>query len=325
MGFLVLSQFAHRLEDSFKVLKIQKHAVEIDGELERLLLAAVDCLGNEIEIDRASLLPGNPVDIDPTQLLARAEPIFDRLSERLGDSQEEDASSVLLPEDGQDVILLLFETEVEGCLERLESVLANPEMPCLEEELGILAQELGGLGEMLQIGAFSRLCNSVTTHLSAQPDRAQEIAQSALAAWRRSQALILTGQFDLLPTDIDRQDAPVPTPVVAEWVEPQPLELDGLETHGVPIPEVAAGVKEPINVEAEPLTTTVEIDVEAEPLTIDSVLVDPVSAEPLAVDPVLVDPVLADPVSVEEEDFATAPILKSLVTPPAEDHFYPDR
>ncbi|RMG06363.1 MAG: response regulator [Cyanobacteria bacterium J055] len=224
MGFQVLSQFAHRLEDSFKVLKIQKNSVEIDGELERLLLAAVDCLGETIEIDRESLFPGNPSSFDCPELLERAAPIFDRLSEQLGAPQEEDASSVLMPEDGQDVIFLLFETEVEGCLERLESVLANPEKPCLPEEVAILAQELGGLGEMLQIEAFYQLCESVTARLHAEPTRVEDIAREALSAWRRSQALILTGQFDLLPTAIA---GGTPAPAIETWEDPfELLEKD---------------------------------------------------------------------------------------------------
>ncbi|HEY9665912.1 MAG TPA: Hpt domain-containing protein, partial [Coleofasciculaceae cyanobacterium] len=41
MGFGTLSQLAHRLEDSFKVLKAQRNSLEIDGDFERLLLSAV--------------------------------------------------------------------------------------------------------------------------------------------------------------------------------------------------------------------------------------------------------------------------------------------
>jgi two-component system, chemotaxis family, sensor histidine kinase and response regulator PixL len=260
MGFGVLSQLAHRLEDSFKVLKIQKQTVEIDGELERLLLSAVDCLGEAIVNDHNILIPGSPVTLDLAELTSRAEPIFDRLSERLGDPQDEDASSILLPEDGQDVILLLFETEVEGCLERLESVLANPDLPCLQEELAILAQELGGLGEMLQIEAFGQLCVSVGDVLNGAPDRVEEIAHAALASWRRSQALILTGQFDLLPTAIEISTA---APVVEE--EPFPSLFGAVDTNRVvPATEPLSWLEEPPETEAEPQVAEVGFNGEEE-------------------------------------------------------------
>jgi two-component system, chemotaxis family, sensor histidine kinase and response regulator PixL len=204
MGFGVLSKLAHRLEDSFKVLKTQKSSVQIDAELEGLLLAGVDCLRTTIARDRDTLLvpdsPDNGAQL--TWLASHAEPIFDWLHERLGEPGAEDAASVLAPEEGQDIIPLLFETEVEGCLQRLESVLADPQLPCLREELEILAQELGGLGEMLQISAFSQLCQSVADQLTIAPDQVEAIAQVAIAAWRQSQALILTGQMALLPCEI---------------------------------------------------------------------------------------------------------------------------
>ena len=197
MGFMVLSDLSHRLEDSFKVLKTQK-SVEIDLDLERLLLSALDALRHVVTCDRQHLV------VDTDWLNGHATPIFDQLSERLGEPQAEDAASVLSPDsDGQAVIALLFETEVEGCLQRLEAVLANPSQPCLREELTILAQELGGLGEMLQLTAMISLCESVTHALTVAPDRTEAIAQAALQSWRQAQALVLVGNSDLLPTSID--------------------------------------------------------------------------------------------------------------------------
>ena len=204
MGFMVLSDLAHRLEDSFKVLKIQK-SVEIDLDLERLLLSALDALRHVVSCDRQHL----PVDAD--WLAGQATPIFDQLLERLGEPQAEDAASVLSPDsDGQAVIALIFETEVEGCLQRLEAVLLNPTQPCLREELTILAQELGGLGEMLQLTALISLCESVTYALDAAPDRTEDVAQTALQAWRRAQALVLTGNSEQLPTTIDLLSLDIP-------------------------------------------------------------------------------------------------------------------
>ncbi|MDZ8051444.1 MAG: response regulator [Aulosira sp. ZfuVER01] len=197
MGFRTLSDLAHRLEDSFKVLKTRKNSLEIDTQLQSLLLSGVDWLRQIVEL----LSEGNAIEEQWLQTFCY--PVFDELHERLGDPVPEDATTMLSPEEGQDIIPLLFETEVEGCLQRLESVLADPTQPCLQEEVTIMAAELGGLGEMLQLTAFTQLCESITHHLeTANSNQIAEIAQLALQAWRRSQALVLTHQLDSLPTEL---------------------------------------------------------------------------------------------------------------------------
>ena len=195
MGFHILSQLAHRLEDSFKVLKVQRNSIALDADLERLLLAGNDGLRRVIDDNRQRR------EINPQWLESQIHPIFEQLHDRLGDPQAEDANSVLSPEDGQDIIPLLFETEVEGCLQRLEAVLQSGD-PCLREEVEILAQELGGLGEMLQLSAFTQLAESVLHHMAIAADRVEDVAQAALNAWRHSQALVLTGNFSAMPAAI---------------------------------------------------------------------------------------------------------------------------
>ena len=213
MGFQTLSELAHRLEDTLKVLKIQRHSIAVDANLEGLLLSAVGCLQQVIDHDREAFLSENCQDtpIDSRWLEQTATPIFEQLRDRLGEPEAEDANSVLSPEEGQEIIPLLFQTEVEGCLVRLESVIGQ-RSPCLREEVDILAQELGGLGEMLQIPAFSQLCTSALQAIAAAPaDRVETIALLTLQAWRRSQALILTGHFEALPTALEGVDSAVET------------------------------------------------------------------------------------------------------------------
>ncbi len=221
MGFVTLSQLAHRMEDSFKVLKQQRNSISIDAELESLLLSGMDRLRQVLTLNRQG------ADVDEQWLATVGNPVFDKLHERLGDPVADDASTMLGSDEGTNVAALLFETEVEGCLNRLESVIADPQAPCLEEELSIMAQELGGLGEMLQLEAFTQLCESILSHLEAAPLQVREIAQVSLSAWRRSQALVLVGQVGSLPTALDikleaptrahpHSTLPTPTEVVEE-------------------------------------------------------------------------------------------------------------
>jgi chemosensory pili system protein ChpA (sensor histidine kinase/response regulator) len=195
MGFQMLSDLSHRLEDSFKVLKVDKK-IAISGPLENLLLRAVHCLRQVIECDRHN----RPAD--PSWVETEVEPVFEQLHQQLGDPQDESASSLLSPEDGQDIIPMLFETEVEGCLQRLESVLETQDQPCLQEELAILAQELGGLGEMLQLPAFTSLCESVSYCLQVGDHEVAAIAHSALQTWRMAQALAMVGLYAEMPETI---------------------------------------------------------------------------------------------------------------------------
>ncbi len=230
MGFRSLSDLAHRLEDSFKVLKTKKNSLEIDTQLQSLLLSGVDWLRQIVEL----LAEGNVVE--DAWLATFCYPIFDELHDRLGDPGPEDASTMLSPEDGQDVIPLLFATEVEECLQRLESILADSEQPGLHEEVVIMAAELGGLGEMLQLPAFSKLCESVTQQLEAvSSSRIPQIAQLALQAWRRSQALVLTNQLDNLPTAIDlssytQSPLLLPAEVIPQLLPTNPTDTDILNT-----------------------------------------------------------------------------------------------
>ncbi|MGF1498414.1 MAG: response regulator [Elainellaceae cyanobacterium] len=196
MGFMTLSELAHRLEDVLKVLKLQRDALEIDAEVEHLLLSAVDCLYSVIRLNRQGK------GVSQQWLRSHALPIFEKIRQHIGDPQPEDATSMLMMEEEQDIVVMLFQTEVEGCLQRLETVLAT-HAPCLREEVEILAQELGGLAEMAQLTAFEQLCESIGGAFGAHPHRVEEIARLALQTWRRSQALVLAHRFNELPTTLD--------------------------------------------------------------------------------------------------------------------------
>ncbi|MGK7875483.1 MAG: response regulator [Xenococcaceae cyanobacterium] len=205
MGFQTLSDLAHRLEDFFKVLKAGKQGV-VDGDLERLLLSSVDGLRQVIALNRQGAA------VEEAWLEAEVNPVFNQLHDRLGDPQPEDATTLVSAEVGEDMKVLLFETEVESCLQRLESVLDNPEMPCLREEFEIAAQELEGLGQMLDLPAFSSLCESVVQQLEAAPEQEEEIARKAIQEWRRSQAMVLIGQIEALPAQLDLTVDSAPRP-----------------------------------------------------------------------------------------------------------------
>jgi two-component system, chemotaxis family, sensor histidine kinase and response regulator PixL len=195
MGFHTLAQLAHRLEDFFKILKVGKSEA-VDSSLETTLLLSVDCLRQVVAANQQGAEP------DEAWLADNIQPIFDELHDRLGDPQPEDAAALLSEEVGQDMKVLLFETEVEGCLQRLEGVLQSADKPCLYQEFLITAQEFEGLGQMLELDPFVSLCRSVAQELASHPDQTEAIANLALSQWRRSQALVVIGQIAALPTKL---------------------------------------------------------------------------------------------------------------------------
>ncbi|GAP98222.1 hybrid sensor histidine kinase/response regulator [Leptolyngbya sp. NIES-2104] len=197
MGFKLLSELAHQLEDALKVLKMRE-SIAIDSETNHLLLLCVNCLYQIIGFERY----GEP--INPTWISKEVEPTFAELRSRLGEPQAETAASVLSIDNHQDLVPLLFETEVEESLQRLEELLATSNQSGLKAEAILLAQELGGLGEMLQLQDFTQLCDSIEQSLLTSPQHLiADVTRTALKTWRRTQALILTGQLDQVPTEID--------------------------------------------------------------------------------------------------------------------------
>ena len=195
MGFDALSHLAHRLEDFFKVLKARKMGVS--SNVEQLFLTAVDSLRQIIHFNRQK------ATIDPQWLEQTVNPVLEQLHNIIGEPQPEDDAALLSAEVGEDMSTLIFETEVEELLQQLENSLKNSTTTNLSRDLLSAAQELSGLGEMLELEPFCELCQSVIEQIEQIPEQVEIIAQAAIEEWRRSQALVLVGQTEVLPTALE--------------------------------------------------------------------------------------------------------------------------
>ncbi|GAB4523989.1 MAG: hybrid sensor histidine kinase/response regulator [Pleurocapsa sp.] len=221
MGFQQLSHLAHRLEDFFKVLKIGKTEA-VDAQLETCLLSGVDYLRQIIAFNRRQAA------IDEQWLEQTVNPLFEQLHDRLGDPQPEDAAALLSSELGEDMSTLIFETEVEELLQQLESILVDPSSGNLAAELLEAAQELSGLGEMLELPAFAELCNSVIAHIETTPEQLLPIAETAVREWRRSQALVLIGQVDVIPNQLELDTSDLLNSQISIEAVPDSITLDSI-------------------------------------------------------------------------------------------------
>ena len=193
MGYDLTSSLAHRLEDSLKVLRV-KRSEGVTPEVESQLLRGVDAIRQIVERDRTGTIPTE--DWLSTTVL----PIFDGLYDLLGEPTAEDDALIMDADEGQNVMPLIFQTEIEGSLAHLEQLI-DQQADNLGEELINMSQELSGLGKMLDLPTFVQLCQSIE-QAAAGPDQVQTVAQKTLQAWRRCQALVLTGNADAMPTQL---------------------------------------------------------------------------------------------------------------------------
>ncbi|MEO1792764.1 MAG: response regulator, partial [Cyanobacteria bacterium J06629_19] len=197
MGYGLTSDLAHRLEDSLKVVKINR-GEGVTSDVEGQLLSGIDAIRQIVERDRTQQ------PIDDNWVGSFVTPIFDGLYDTLGEPSAEDAASMMDADEGQDVMPLIFQTEVESSLERLEALLEERPVN-LQEEVVVMAQELSALGEMLDLPPFIQLCQSVETYAAKAESNTQlqEVGQKALQVWRRAQALVVTGNADSMPSDLN--------------------------------------------------------------------------------------------------------------------------
>ncbi|MEM8806341.1 MAG: response regulator [Cyanobacteria bacterium P01_G01_bin.38] len=254
MGYATLSDLSHRIEDSLKVLRLQRDDIVISGALEGQLLTAVDTLKQIVVRDRNQQPP------DDAWLMTAVLPVFEQLYDELGEPSAEDASTLLATDDGQDILPMLFQTEVEGCLDRLEEAIQT-NTANLREEVEILSQELGGLGEMLELKAFSQLCRSTEGAVKAAADGPQikEVAEAALQAWRQSQALVLTNNVAEIPNQLSDLSFEIPdvgdvadpswddtpdweAPLTEDWepTSPQPEDIFAPKAQNIEAPNTQA-------------------------------------------------------------------------------------
>jgi len=217
MEFQTLSHLAHRLENFFKVIRTQK---PVQPEIERLLLSAVDCLRHVATTNRQTNV------VDEQWLTSQVQPLFEQLQQQLGEPREEQETvTPLSPQQELETVQMLFEAEVDAYLQQLESILATADKSNLGAEVMAIAQDLSDLGEVLQLPEFNSLCSSVKQLLETQPAREEEIARAALQAWRRSQAAVMVGQLQGLPSTLNLdggvEEIAILTPSVADAeVEP---------------------------------------------------------------------------------------------------------
>ncbi len=198
LGFGMLSDLSHRLEDALQVLRGRRNQQDIDPDLHNLLLSAIDWLRHILELIATKSL------IDEHWLATFCYPLFEELYKRLGQPDTENITSTITLTKTENIIHLLFKTEVEKSLQSLENLLQKNDPSLLLQVAMTTANELAGLGEMLDLPAFTQICQSIKQLLVTAKSEESIIQTThiSLQAWRRSQSLILTQNMRELPSVI---------------------------------------------------------------------------------------------------------------------------
>jgi two-component system, chemotaxis family, sensor histidine kinase and response regulator PixL len=227
MGFIPLSQIAHQLEDSFKVLRVRYHAKSINTEVETLLLQGIDLLR------QVSALHRQAHSIDEAWLVNQSQPIFDRLRQHLGELRPEDEDALLSQEGDVDPAMLMLESALKESIDLLAIQLTTTPSDQLLALLQSTAAELTDFGRMAKLEQFVDLCQSVKIHCqNIVPRQAEELAQQALKAWRKSHSVVLLGRFEKIPTKIAGLAPTTPANLELDQFNP---ELSGLDELTEPI------------------------------------------------------------------------------------------
>ena len=181
-----ITLIAHRLEDFFKALYSEK--VEFDANLESLLLQAYDGLRNPL-IEQMEM-----GSFDEETALLNVQPVFDRLAEILGDALKEADSYIPSATDlGVDIVASIFEIDVQQSLDRLSTVIDNPEQFDVARELKEQLEVLGGFAELFTLPGFSEIIDLGGIAIANSPQRALEITQVLVRDCQQARTAILKG------------------------------------------------------------------------------------------------------------------------------------
>ncbi len=237
VGLEAIATLAHRLENIFKAL--YSDTIEIDTDLESQLLSAYDCLRLPLMQQIAS------GEFDASQALASAEPIFAQLEERLGDAlaQVEHYDIPTSAELGVDMTLSIFELDVAQGLDRLDAVVANPQLYHVADELRKQAEVFVELAEILNKPGLGEIGEAARRALNAHPEKSLHITQLALADFQAYREAVLAGNANqegnlstalLALTKAGVGEFPLERePLVQNWSEEVLRQVDRHEYFGV--------------------------------------------------------------------------------------------
>jgi chemotaxis protein histidine kinase CheA/ActR/RegA family two-component response regulator len=202
LGLTSIQHTAHRLEDYFKILK--ECSVQIDQSLETLFLKVFDALQALLEQLQG---PFGLTDDKAAEVMASAEPVFQELNSRfsaylgqMGGAMVEEmdlgmmAAPAPAPAREENVVQLIFQSDVPGRLREMLQVFKQPETAESRKQLQALCSVLGQYGEPHGLTAWSNLLNDVRRAIAHDDNSYRVLAPIIIKEVKQAQELVLAGR-----------------------------------------------------------------------------------------------------------------------------------
>ncbi|MEG3840562.1 response regulator [Microcoleus sp. herbarium14] len=225
LGLTSIQQTAHRLEDSFKVLK--ECSVKVDQQLESLFLRIFDTLQGLLEQLSG---PFGLTEELGEQMVRELEPVFEELNGHLGglvghsghDADESsplpipqqvltqmgvgafssemsfaDSGSVYAPDaraTEESVLHLVFDSDVPARMREMLQEFKQPEGPESRRQLRNICRNLALAGEEFELPRWIELIETVSKAIANPENSYRTLAPTAIKDIKQAQELVLSGQ-----------------------------------------------------------------------------------------------------------------------------------
>jgi chemotaxis family two-component system sensor histidine kinase/response regulator PixL len=207
VGLETIKTVAHSMEDVFKAL--YNPDLIIDAEVKKLLYESYECLRIPLTAEFSK------TSIDRTEILDRTATVFAQLQEKFGDYLVDQDAFPTSAELGLDVVESFFQAVIPERIQELSTALATANPQYITEALQLQADIFLGLAESLELPGFGEIAKTILAALQQHPQRAEEIAELAIANLRQAQQQVLNG---------DRARGGEPSEALLQLLNPSVLE-----------------------------------------------------------------------------------------------------
>lgn len=212
MGFMNLSEVAHRLEDFLKILRVHYYSTNIDVAIETLLLQSVDQMRHISNLHRHGL----EIDENLSQDL---EIIFTGLQEYLGELTPEDEDFLFAQNEQVDSASLMFEEGAQNIIDNFAQSMENLSVEELKFTLQSACEQLSFCAQLAELNSVIELCQSIQQQAEIiETENIKALCDEAIKSWRRTLALVMRGSLDKLPSSLDVSFLPLEENLVS-WDE----------------------------------------------------------------------------------------------------------
>lgn len=220
LGLGSIQQVAHRLEDSFKVLK--DRPVRVDQRLESLFLAVFDALEALVEQLQTQ---GSISESVAAKTLAEVEPVFVQLDEHLATLVEAGANDrlshrsrpatpmplTLPPSTGWDededssALQLIFQSDAIARLREMLKLFKQPDTLAIREQLREICRLLAAAGEQFDLHQWTQLLQAAEQAIANPNNTFSTLASILIKEIKQAQELVLANCADQIAIDVKLQ------------------------------------------------------------------------------------------------------------------------